>query len=81
MKLGYVNAVRVPVQAVLGGTMKSLKEIADFGPGVIFQLDRLAGEPVDVVAAGEVIARGEVVIIDENFGVRITELVEKESTP
>ena len=80
MKLGYVGEVRVPIQAVLGTASRSLKEVAGFGTGVIIELDRLAGEPIDLVAAGEVIAKGEVVIIDENFGVRITELLQKEST-
>ena len=81
MKLGYVRDVMVPIQAVLGGTSKSLREVAEIGPGTIIELDRLAGELVDLVAAGEVIARGEVVVIDENFGVRVTKLVEKEPGP
>jgi flagellar motor switch protein FliN/FliY len=81
MKLGYVKDVMVPLQVVLGGTSKSLREVADISPGIIIELDRLAGEPLDLVAAGEVIAKGEVVVIDENFGIRVTGLVEKEPRP
>ncbi len=78
MKLGHVRDVMVPLQVVLGGTRQSMQQLAENGVGTIIELDRLAGEPVDLVAAGEVIARGEVVVIDENFGIRITELLERE---
>jgi len=81
MKLGYVKDVMVPLQVVLGGASKSLREVADISPGIIIELDRLAGEPLDLVAAGEVIAKGEVVVIDESFGIRVTELVVKEPRP
>ena len=79
MKLGYVRDVRVPLQVVLGGAVKSLQDLAELGEGTIIELDRLAGEPLDLVAAGEVIAKGEVVVIDENFGLRVTELLAKEA--
>jgi flagellar motor switch protein FliN/FliY len=77
MKLASVQQVRVPIQVVLGGTEWPLAKIAEIGEGTIIELDRLAGEPVDVVAAGELIARGEVVVIDESFGVRVCEVVEE----
>ncbi|HET6451044.1 MAG TPA: FliM/FliN family flagellar motor switch protein [Spirochaetia bacterium] len=77
MKLGYVRDVMVPLQVVLGGTRQTLHQLAEIGEGTIIELDRLAGEPVDLVAAGEVIARGEVVVIDESFGIRVTQLLEK----
>jgi flagellar motor switch protein FliN len=76
MKMASVQQVKVPIQVVLGTTEWTLSEIAGIGSGTIVELDRLAGEPVDIVAAGEVIGKGEVVVIDENFGVRVTEVVE-----
>ena len=71
--------VRVPVEVVLGKTEITVEDIAKLGEGTILELDRLAGEPVDLVAAGERIARGEVVVIDENFGIRLTEIVSEET--
>jgi flagellar motor switch protein FliN/FliY len=76
MKLASVQHVKVPIQVVLGETVWPLAQIAMIGEGTIIELSRLAGEPVDVLAAGELIAKAEVVVIDENFGVRITEVVE-----
>jgi len=67
----------VPLQLTveLGRTRKLIKEILEFAPGSVIELDRLAGEPVDVLANGKLIAKGEVVVIDENFGIRITDIV------
>jgi flagellar motor switch protein FliN/FliY len=53
----------------------SLKEVLDLHNGSMLQLDKLAGEPLDIYANGKLIARGEVVVIEESFGVRITEIV------
>ena len=78
MKLGSVHHVKVPVEVVLGRTELTLKEIGALAAGSIIVLKNLAGEPVELVAAGETIAKGEVVVIDENFGIRLTGLVEKE---
>ncbi len=75
MKLASVQDVKVPVQVVLGETDLTLGEIAALSDGSIIQLRRLAGEPVDLVASGEVIAKGEVVVIDESFGLRLTRMV------
>lgn len=77
-KDGRIEAVKVPVQVVLGETELELAELATIGEGTIVMLDRLAGEPVRILASGEQIAWGEVVVIDENFGVRVTEILEKE---
>jgi flagellar motor switch protein FliN/FliY len=77
MKLASVNQVRVPIQVVLGGTEWPLSQVAEIGEGTIIELDKLAGTPVDIVAAGTLIAKGEVVVIDENFGVRVTEVVDE----
>ena len=74
MRLGQVGEVRVPVQVVLGGTAVTVEELAAMTEGTVIRLESLAGEPVDLVAAGETIARGEVVVIDENFGLRVTRI-------
>jgi len=59
----------------LGRKDMKIKEILNLGPGKIIELDKLAGEPVDLLVNGELLAKGEVVVVDENFGVRITELL------
>ncbi len=67
----------VPLQVVveLGRTEKQIKDILQFGVGTIIELDKLAGEPVDILVNGKFIAKGEVVVIDESFGVRITDII------
>jgi len=67
----------VPLQIAveLGRTTKKIREILEFGQGSIIELDKLAGEPVDILVNGKVIAKGEVVVIDESFGVRITDII------
>ena len=60
----------------LGRKNMRIKEILNLGPGKIIELDKLAGEPVDLLINGKLLAKGEVVVVDENFGVRITELVD-----
>jgi flagellar motor switch protein FliN/FliY len=77
MRLASVQQVRVPIQVVLGATEWTLSQVAEIGEGTIIELDKLAGTPVDIVAAGTLIAKGEVVVIDENFGVRVTEVVDE----
>jgi flagellar motor switch protein FliN/FliY len=76
MKLGSVQEVKVPAQVVLGRMDLSLAELSQLTVGSIVQLTALAGEPADFVVSGEVVAKGEVVVIDENFGIRLTELVD-----
>ena len=68
----YENHLSVTVE--LGRTNKSIKEILELTNGSIVELDKLAGEPVDINVNGKFLAKGEVVVIDENFGVRITEI-------
>jgi flagellar motor switch protein FliM len=70
-----LEMAKVTVSAELGTTAMTVKEIFGLGEGTIIELDKLAGEPVDVKANGVIIAKGEVVVIDENFGVRITETI------
>ncbi len=77
MKIGNIKDVKVPVEVVLGGTELKLEDFSSIGAGSIIELQSMAGEPVDLVAAGEKIARGEVVVIDEYFGIRVTEVLNK----
>lgn len=67
--------VPLEISVELGRTKKLIKDILEFGPGTVIELDRLAGEPVDIIVNGKFIAKGEVVVIDENFGVRVTDIV------
>jgi flagellar motor switch protein FliN/FliY len=59
----------------LGRTQKLIRDILDLSQGSIVELDKLAGEPVDILVNDQLIAKGEVVVIDENFGVRVTEII------
>ena len=73
--IGLILDVPLQVNVELGRTKKSIKDILDLTKGSIVELDKLAGEPVDILVNGKYLAKGEVVVIDENFGVRITEIV------
>jgi flagellar motor switch protein FliN len=67
--------VKMPIAIELGRTEMAISEILTLGPGSVVELDKLAGEPVDLLVNNKVVARGEVVVVDENFGVRITMLM------
>lgn len=67
--------LQLQVAVELGKVKKPIKEILQFTQGTIVELDRLAGESVDVLVSGKIIAKGEVVVVDQNFGVRITQIV------
>lgn len=67
--------LQLQVSVELGKVKKPIKEILQFTQGTIVELDRLAGENVDVLVSGKIIAKGEVVVVDQNFGVRITQIV------
>lgn len=73
--VGLILDLPLQITVELGRTRKLIREILDLTPGAVVDLDKLAGEPVDVLANGKLIAKGEVVVIDENFGVRITDIV------
>lgn len=73
--IGLIMDVPLQVTVELGRTNKLIKDILEFSPGSIIELDKLAGEPVDILVNGKVIATGEVVVIDESFGVRITDIL------
>ena len=73
--IGLIKDVPLEVTVELGRTTKSISEILEFSPGTIIELDRIAGEPIDVLVNGKFVAKGEVVVIEESFGVRITEII------
>lgn len=73
--IGLIKDVPLEVTVELGRTTKSISEILEFSPGTIIELDRIAGEPIDVLVNGKFVAKGEVVVIEESFGVRITDII------
>ncbi|MCX7779279.1 MAG: flagellar motor switch phosphatase FliY [Negativicutes bacterium] len=73
--ISLIMDVPLQVTVELGRTRKLIRDILELAPGSIVELDKLAGEPVDILVNGKLIAKGEVVVIDENFGVRITEIL------
>jgi flagellar motor switch protein FliN/FliY len=73
-ELERLHDVPVELAVEIGRTRMTIRETLALGPGSIVTLDRLAGEPVDLLVNGKPIARGEVVVIDEEFGLRVTEV-------
>lgn len=73
--LNLLLDIPLKVTVELGRTKKLIKEILEFSQGSIIELDKLAGEPVDILVNNKLIAKGEVVVIDENFGVRVTDII------
>lgn len=73
--IGIIMDVPLDVTVELGRTKRSIADILDFAPGTIIELDKIAGEPIDVLVNGKFVAKGEVVVIEESFGVRVTEII------
>lgn len=73
--IDLIMDVPLEVTVELGRTSKSIQDILDFAPGTIIELNKIAGEPIDVLVNGKYVAKGEVVVIEESFGVRITEII------
>lgn len=73
--IGLIMDVPLEVTVELGRTKKSIAEILDFAPGTIIELNKIAGEPIDVLVNGKFVAKGEVVVIEESFGIRVTEII------
>ena len=73
--IGLIKDVPLEVTVELGRTTKSISDILEFAPGTIIELDKIAGEPIDVLVNGKFVAKGEVVVIEESFGVRIMEII------
>ena len=73
--ISLIMDVPLEVTVELGRTNKSISEILNFAPGTIIELERIAGEPIDVLVNGKFVAKGEVVVIEESFGVKVTEII------
>ena len=73
--IDLIMDVPLEVTVELGRTRKSIQEILDFAPGTIIELNKIAGEPIDVLVNGKLVAKGEVVVIEESFGIRVTEII------
>jgi flagellar motor switch protein FliN/FliY len=73
--IDLIMDVPLEVTVELGRTSKSIQDILEFAPGTIIELDKIAGEPIDVLVNGKFVAKGEVVVIEESFGIRVTEIV------
>ncbi len=73
--IDLIRDVPLEITVELGRTGKKITEILDFGVGTVIELDRLVGEPLDIMANGKRIAKGEVVVVDENYGIRITDII------
>ena len=73
--IDLIMDVPLEVTVELGRTNKSISEILEFKPGTIVELNKVTGSPIDVLVNGKLVARGEVVVIDENFGIRIVEII------
>lgn len=78
--IGLLANVELEVTVQLGRTRRNIRDILSYGPGSVLELDRMAGEAVDIYVNGRLVARGEVVVIGENFGVRVTELIKQEGS-
>jgi flagellar motor switch protein FliN/FliY len=74
-RLDLLSNIEMDVTAELGRTRMTVRELLTLTPGTVIELDRMAGSPIDLYVNGTLIARGEVVVIDEEFGVRISEIV------
>jgi flagellar motor switch protein FliN/FliY len=75
VNMGMLMNVPLDVSVEIGKTRRPIKEIAEFGQGTVIELEKQAGAPVDIIVNGQLLAHGDVVVIGDNFGVRITEIV------
>jgi flagellar motor switch protein FliN len=75
MNLNLILDVAVTLALEVGRARMSVRELLQLSPGAIVELDRLAGEPLDVLVNGVRVARGEVVVVNEKFGIRLTDVV------
>ena len=76
--MGIIMDVPLDITVELGRAHKKISDILEFSPGTILELDKLAGEPIDILVNGKFIGKGEVVVIDESFGIRITDIISVE---
>ena len=73
--IGLIRDVPLEITVELGRTTKRISEILEFSPGTVVELDKLVGESLDILVNGQFIAKGEVVVIDENYGIRVTDIL------
>jgi flagellar motor switch protein FliN/FliY len=73
--ISIIKDVPLEITVELGRTKKRISEILDFAPGTVIELDKLVGEALDILANGKKIATGEVVVVDENYGIKITDII------
>lgn len=73
--LGFLWDVPMTFEVVLGSTTLTVREVMEMGPGSVVDLDRAYGEPVDILLNGRLVARGDVVVVGDQFGVKITEIL------
>jgi flagellar motor switch protein FliN/FliY len=78
--IDMLRDVEMEVTCELGRTRMTVRQLLALAPGDVVELDRLAGSPADLLVNGTLLARGEVVVVDESFGLRITEIVTKDAT-
>jgi flagellar motor switch protein FliN/FliY len=76
--LNLLLDIAVPIAVEIGRAQLRIEEILNLGPGAVVELDKLAGEPMDFYVNGKLLAQGEVVVVDDNFGIRITSIVDPE---
>jgi len=74
--LDLVRDIEVQLSVELGRAEMPIQDILELAPGRVIELDKLAGQPLDILAGGRLIARGEVVLVDDKFGVRLTAIVD-----
>ena len=73
--LDLLMDVKLPISVELGRADAFIKDILEYGPGTVVELNKMAGDPVDILVNGRLIAQGEVVVVDDHFGVRLTALL------
>ena len=76
-KLDLLLDVPLEVSVELGRSRLSIQNLLALGPGSVIELDKLAGEPLDILVNGRLVARGEAVVVNDKFGVRITDIVSR----
>lgn len=77
--IDLIRDIQVTLTVELGRTDMVIEEVTGLTPGKVVELDKLAGEPLDILINGKLLAKGEVVVVDENFGIRITSIIDPRS--
>ena len=78
--LELLHGVDMEVTVELGRTRMTVRDLLALTPGAVLELDRAAGSPADLLVNGRLVARGEVVVVDEDFGLRVTEILDAAAT-